>query len=417
MLTNTYKPLIGGLEKSIETFTKEYRKRGHKTLIITPKIKDAQDEEGILRVPAIKNFAGTDYSLQLPVPSSLSDEVTAFEPDIVHSHHPFLIGDTALRLAAKYRTPITYTFHTLYNKYTEYMADNSEALARFVTSLSIGYANLCDLVFAPSQSARDFLLEKGLKTETEIIPTGIYTEKYKQGKGDLFRRSLNIPKEAFVIGFVSRIAPEKNIMFLAKAVSEFMLKVKDAYFIIIGEGTAREDLKNKFKDKKVVFTGALDNEKLISAYSAMDIFVFASKTETQGLVITEAMASGVPVVALEAPGVKEVVRNKINGMLIKKENTKEFSEAIYSLFSLSPEEKSSMSDNCMNTAEKFSVENCVTKALSAYEALIRKGYRPLSDQKKNDWDKLIRLSKTQWELMKNIMKASGVATGIMPEHV
>src|SRR5437867_7598453 len=97
MMANTYKPLVGGLEKSIEAFTNEYRKSGHKVFIVAPEYPDMVPENGVIRIPAIQNFNGSDFSVQLPIPGVLIEALGDFRPDIVHSHHPFMVGDTALR--------------------------------------------------------------------------------------------------------------------------------------------------------------------------------------------------------------------------------------------------------------------------------------------------------------------------------
>ena len=126
MMTNTYKPITGGLEKSIEAFTKEYRRQGHRVIIVAPDFENMEPEEDVVRIPAIQNFNGTDFSVQLPVPGVLDDALGDFKPDIVHSHHPFLVGDTALRIAYKQNVPIVFTHHTLYEQNTHYVPGDSE---------------------------------------------------------------------------------------------------------------------------------------------------------------------------------------------------------------------------------------------------------------------------------------------------
>src|SRR5580698_4103842 len=108
MMTNTYKPMLGGLEKSIESFTKEFRAQGHRVLIVAPEIEGMEAEEDVIRIPALQNFNGSDFSIQLPIPHILEEALGSFRPDIIHSHHPFLIGDTALRVAAKYNVPLVF---------------------------------------------------------------------------------------------------------------------------------------------------------------------------------------------------------------------------------------------------------------------------------------------------------------------
>ena len=183
IMTNTYKPLLGGLEKSIERFAKEYRKRGHRVVIVVPEYPDMQPEEDVVRIPAVENFNGTDFSVQLPIPGVLNEALDKFHPDIVHSQHPFLVGDTALRIASKFNVPLVFTHHTLYEENVHYMPGNEEALKRFMIELSTGYENLADCVFAPSESIMKMIKERGVQTPIHVVPTGLYVkELYAWGR-------------------------------------------------------------------------------------------------------------------------------------------------------------------------------------------------------------------------------------------
>ncbi|MBS1220006.1 MAG: glycosyltransferase, partial [Proteobacteria bacterium] len=158
MLTNTFTPHVGGVARSVESFAEEYRKRGHRVLVVAPEFSDMPLEEvDVVRVPAIQNFNASDFSVALPVPSRLAETLDDFRPDIVHSQHPFLLGMTAVRIARYRQLPLVFTHHTLYEQYTHYVPGDSPALKRFVIELATRYANLCDQVFAPSESIRDLL--------------------------------------------------------------------------------------------------------------------------------------------------------------------------------------------------------------------------------------------------------------------
>src|SRR6056297_2515196 len=131
MFTNAYKPIIGGVEESIETFCEDLHERDHKTLVVTLCVEDANESEPrICRLPAFKNFQGTQFSFKLPVPANLKDRIEQFNPGIVHSHHPFMLGDTALRVARRKGVPLVFTHHTLYERYTYLYGRDSDALAK-----------------------------------------------------------------------------------------------------------------------------------------------------------------------------------------------------------------------------------------------------------------------------------------------
>src|SRR3989339_144317 len=142
MMTNTYVPLVGGVAYSIESFTAEFRRRGHRVMIVAPVFENMpENEQDVIRLPAIQHFNGSDFSVSLPVTRFLASRLEAFKPDIVHSHHPFLIGSTALRIANKYRIPIVFTHHTMWEKYSHYIPGDFSRFKPFIMNLTVGYAS------------------------------------------------------------------------------------------------------------------------------------------------------------------------------------------------------------------------------------------------------------------------------------
>ena len=190
-------------------------------------------------------------------------------------------------------------------------------------ALSSGYANLCDRVFAPSFSVASELRRRGVRSPVDVVPTGIDVEKFNSGERERFRAELGIERGCFVLGFVSRIAPEKNMEFLVSAVKRYLERNDSACFLLVGSGPSQDRVISEFVEERFrgrfFFTGTLIDKQLVDAYHAMDTFVFASRTETQGLVVMEAMAAGIPVVAVNGPGIGEVVRDFKNGRLIEEE--------------------------------------------------------------------------------------------------
>lgn len=411
MLTNTYKPILGGLERSVETFCAGFRRRGHNVLIVTPRMKDArEDEDCVVRVPAIQNFNHTDFSVELPVSLMLASRLKQFAPDIVHSHHPFFIGDTALRISAQLKIPIVFTHHTLYEEHTHYFPVRAAAAKTrsFVIELSTGYANLCDLVFAPSKTIRDLLRERGVRRPIVVNPTGIYAEHFADGSGSSFREDIGIPGDAFVIGYAGRIAEEKNIMFVCRAAAEYMDRDPRSVFLAIGYGPLFEDAVDYFKKRgragRAYFAGPLHGEDLVNGYAAMDVYAFASKSETQGIVILEAMAAGVPVVALDTPVVAEVIKDGVSGFLVK-EDEQDFCRAFAGIKAMDISGKRVIKDMARQVAGKFSVEDSIERALRVYQRVIDKGYI-YRDAKDSRWRSAIRQIKAEFEIIENVMRAA-----------
>lgn len=306
LLTNTFTPHVGGVARSVEAFAKVYRELGHRVLVVAPEFEDAPEyETDVFHIPAIQHFNGSDFSVVLTVPIGLSDSMAEFKPDIIHSQHPFLLGMTAVRIARTLDRPLVFTHHTLYEQYTHYVPGDSPAMKRFIIELSTRYANLADQVFAPSESIRDMLIERGVTSPVLVVPTGVSVERFAYGRGRDFLMKKHIPEDAFVVGHMGRLAPEKNLEFLARSVVAFMKDHGEAVFLLVGAGPSQEAIGQIFAEAgmngRLYMCGVLEKDDLADALNAMRVFAFASKSETQGMVLTEAMAAGLPVVALDAP--------------------------------------------------------------------------------------------------------------------
>lgn len=413
MMSNTYKPFVGGVERSIEGFARELRARGHEVLIVAPDFPDQPEHENdVVRVPAIQRFNGTDFSVQLPVPGILSSRLDKFKPDLVHSHHPYLVGDTALRVGRRRGVPVVFTFHTFFERYTHYVPGDSPALKRFVVSLSVGYSNLCDHVIAPSHAVESTLKSRGVRVPVSVIPTGIDLDRFSAGKGTRFRAALGIPEDAFTAGTVSRIAPEKNPEFLAKAGVRLLRREPDAHFVVVGQGPSLDTVRERFDKaglgERFHATGTLQGEDLADAYGAFDVFVFASETETQGLVVAEAMAAGTPVVAVSAGGINDVVVDGENGFLVSSGDMGAFVRAVRKIKRMTPEERRSVAGAARETAGGYSRSACVRRLAALYEDVLGRGRKeePLEG---SAWREALRLAKAEFDLIGTKADAAGAA--------
>jgi len=375
MVTNTFAPHVSGVARSVTMFTEEYRRRGHRVLVVAPEFDGApEDETGVIRLGALRNFAGTDYSVVIGPPLHLARAVDAFAPDIVHSHGPFLLGTTAARLARNRGVPLVFTHHTLYEEYTHYVPGDSPLVKRLVMNRATRYANASDAVFAPSRSIAGLLRERGVIVPIYEVPTGVPLPTFAQGDGAGFRARHAIPPDAPVVGHVGRLAEEKNLDFLSRTLARFLAERPQAHCVIVGDGPSREPMVETFAAEgvadRVVFTGTLRLPTLADAYHAMDVFAFASQTETQGLVLAEAMAAGVAVVAVDAPGAREIVKDGINGCLLPHEDAAAFREALAGMADRPEDVRRAMSASARATADEFSLERVAGRALAAYEEII-----------------------------------------------
>ena len=380
MMTNTFLPMVGGVSRSVAWFSEAFREVGHDVLVVAPQFDDKTDgETDVVRIPAIRHFNGSDFSVGLPVPGILLPVLEQFDPEIIHAHHPFLLGDTALRVAASFNIPAVFTHHTMYEQYTHYVPGNSEVMRHFAVHLATEFANLCDHVIAPSESVEAIIRSRGVLTPITTIPTGIDTAAFAEGSREAGRRAAGLPADAEVVGHVGRLAVEKNLPFLADGVAAAIRKRPRARFLVVGEGPASAAVRGIFEaagcGRQLLLAGRLEGRALADAYAAMDLFAFASRSETQGLVLAEAMAAGLPVVALDAPGARDVVEDGRNGRLLSAESgEQEFAAAVAGLLD-GGESIEQFREAARRTAAGFDRRGCGSRLLDVYRQLLGNGHR------------------------------------------
>lgn len=413
-LTNTYLPHVGGVARSVSAFAETYRSLGHNVLIIAPEFAEVlPDEVGVIRVPAIQNFNASDFSVALPIPTGLSDDVKAFGADIIHSHHPFLLGMTAVRLARFLNLPLVFTHHTLYEQYTHYVPGDSPAFKTFIIELATRYANLCDHVFAPSESIAELITERGVTTPVSVIPTGVDIELFAAGDRTAARSRYGIPADAFVIGHLGRLAPEKNLEFLSEAVASVLQNNPNVYFLLVGAGSSEPGIRELFATKglseRLVIPGILQRSELADALKAMDVFAFSSKSETQGMVLTEAMAAGLPVVGLDASGVREVIEDGVNGRLLKEQSVESFAAALQEFVTMPAYKLKKQIASALLTAKGFSMQSTAKKALAAYKITAGEYAAVHSDDDEEGLTNVINLIKAEWDILAGAVQSADQA--------
>lgn len=413
MFTNTYLPHVGGVARSVSTYEEEFRRRGHDVRVIAPEFEGAEESEYVLRVPAIQNFNGSDFSVQLPQPGLIADYLDQFQPQLIHSHHPFLLGDSALRAAWTRRLPLVFTHHTLYEQYTHYVPLDSEPLQRVAIQMATEYCNLCTHVIAPSESIAELLVQRQVTRPISAIPTGIDLDRFGDGDGRRFRGRHNMPADALVIGHVGRLAGEKNLAYLARAAGRFLAEHPDAYWLVVGSGESAEAIETTIEKianpAQLIMAGSHTGQDLVDAYTAMDLFVFSSQSETQGMVLAEAMAARTPVVALDGPGVRDVL-NDVSGRLLPGNATEEtFAEAMREM----TRDRAALAhrgDLARQSVRTFGLDVCADRILELYEQLVEE-HSHREDADPGPWDRLLGRLEIEWNLL--IEKTSALAAAVV----
>lgn len=318
--TNTYRPTMSGVVRSISTFRQAFTGMGHNVFIFAQKsVKFVDDEPFIFRYPAVEMPFANTYAVPVPFSSSIDDVMPVLKMDVIHSHHPMLLGETAARKAELFGLPLVFTFHTRYDEYTHYVPLSKELTKQVVDRWIGNYLEKCQHIITPSDSIREMLLEDGVQGDITTIPTGIDIARFHEADGRAIRAQYGWGSEDIVLMSVGRLAKEKNFDTLLKGAAPVLLAYPNVHLVLIGGGFEENALHKLAKQlgiaDRVTFTGVLPYEAIPSYLKAADIFCFASVTETQGLVTMEAMAAGLPIVAVDATGTSDAVTNGREGFL------------------------------------------------------------------------------------------------------
>lgn len=316
MVSDVYFPRINGVSTSIQTFKTELEAAGHTVYLVVPRYEEPYSDEkstmrissrGVILDPEDRMMVFRDIKKLIPKLKSLSI-------DLVHIQTPFVAHYAGVRIARKLSIPCVTTYHTLFEEYLyHYIPWLPKSLLRWCARrFSVSQCQQVNGVITPSSIIADLLRKYGVTKPIIALPTGIKSEKFAKGDGLAFRQKLNIAPEKKILLNVSRVAFEKNIGRLLEVMQNLLPNEPDAHLVIAGEGPAKETYLRQVQDKgiaeHVTFVGYLDrNTELVDCYHAADLFVFSSCTETQGLVLLEAMAAGTPVVSVAEMGTKEVL--------------------------------------------------------------------------------------------------------------
>ena len=391
IFTECYLPTLNGVVVSIETFRKEMESRGHEYFIFASETKGFvdKDKSHIFRYPAFRWPGQTYYPVALPTILSRKrlEEIRALKLDIIHSQHLFTMGRLGLKAARQLNIPIVYTYHTLIAEYTHnipFIHDVARRLmVKFMINLSRSYCNRCDQIVTPSPSMKKILERYGVNKPIEVIPTGIQLDELQNPLPAKFiRAKWQIPEHQRILLYVSRISKEKNIDFLLKAMRMLVEKRRknekvDVHLLMVGGGPELEYYKKMTEkmhiDTYVTFTDMIPKEVVNRYFGVADIFVFPSTTETQGIVVSEAMAAGVPVVAIDKMGPSDLIKNKYDGYLTDL-NLHDFTGRIEKILD-DDNLRRTMSKNARINAKEYTSEICASKLEKIYAETINR-YHP-----------------------------------------
>ncbi len=319
MLTDTYIPQVNGVATSVHLFKRYLEKLNENVYVFAPMVP--KNENRAFKISGLKFFWEPQHRLAIPISHKMLNLATRLSIDIVHSHAPFSMGFQALRLSEKLGIPHVHTYHTLLTEYRHYVPLPFRPTKEAVKEFSAWFCNLTDAVIAPTDKIKEELLEYGVKVPIQVLPTGIDVENFQRPIIDFSIKEVHsIPPENKVILYAGRIAKEKNVDFLLEAFKAIHTHYEKVTLVMVGNGPEMQEISHTAKrlgiTKNVVLTGYVQRDKLVSYYRQADVFAFASVTETQGLVVLEALAAGLPVVAVAKEGIKDVLKKDVGCILL-----------------------------------------------------------------------------------------------------
>ena len=375
-------PVLNGVSVSIDQLSRELRERGHSVHLFTSSYPGHVDEDpNVHRFRSIRTPWTTDYPLAVPPFYSKLREFRRQRFDLIHTHTPFTVGFVGLRWAESHEIPIVATYHTHYDKYAYYFSLAPKRYLRYKIAKHLNfYYSRVGHVMTPSRASRKWLRRHSVHSPITVVPTGVPAPKMIDRSEA--RSALGIAPDRTVALYVGRIAREKNIGILLEAMARAHRTDTRTQLWLVGDGPARAAYTQQARDlgigDVVKFAGAVGRNEVDNYYAAADVFVFSSMTETQGLVVMEAMSYGLPALVVQGGGAGEAVRDGENGYLLRNDPYV-FSEALIALLA-DDDLQARLSRGAIDTARRYSVPATTDRVLAVYEKALGAGYRTVREK-------------------------------------
>jgi glycosyltransferase involved in cell wall biosynthesis len=372
--SNYYLPVVNGVTRSIELYREELTRLGHNVFIFAQSDSDYKDQVPfVFRYPSLTLPVYVEVPAVIPVSPFIDQLLPTLKLDVIHTHHPFLLGRTAARKAEELNLPLVFTFHTQYQEYTHYVPLPQEAIQDFLKNTIQNwlrdFMSLCQHIIIPTESMKQILIDEyGLRDLYTVIPTGINLEPFRRANGQAVRLREGWQAEKVLVS-VGRLGMEKNWPALIQSFTQVHREHPEARLVIVGDGPEKSALQVQAAQlgvaERVIFTGEVPFSEVPAYLKAADMFIFASITETQGLVTLEALAAGLPVVAVEASGARDILENGEQGYLVP--NDPDAMAAAINRLLDSPETMKKFQRSALRRAKSFDLETCAKQVVKVYE--------------------------------------------------
>ena len=377
IFTNNYLPNPYGVSTSVEGFRQGLTQAGHTVTNFAPQ-RDGHENDapGVYRYPAVSVPTKVPFTIAYPhAHGALNDVLRETQWDIAHVQHPTLLGAEGRRWAQRKNTPVVFTWHSLYDRYTHYVPFVPHSIAGSVAMKQAAhFAQKCDHVIAPTQSVVDVMRAAGVAhNRVSVIPSPVDAALFAAADGATVRQQYGIAPETMLFVTISRLTQEKNVQFLMRAMVRVLTQMPQAIFLCAGEGDERDALAGIAQEYgvtgRVIFPGKVARGDIKQYLAAANLFVYASTSETQGTILTEAMWCGAPIVAVRATGVCDVVRDGETGVLVA-EDEAAFASAVCDLCTDTVRQKNYARNAVQVARNIYSVETCTQKLVDTYHRAI-----------------------------------------------
>lgn len=369
--SDSYYPYVSGVVRSIDLFSRDLRKLGHEVFIFAPDYPDCHDEPNIYRFSSVPAPSVPGYRIPIPYRPQVTDRIRELNLDVIHAHSPFLMGRLASAMSRKMALPLVFTYHTKYEEYVHYVPFARKTARRLTIKLVQDFCRRCNLVVTPTTFVLDMLVQEGIHTPKAVIPTGVDLEKYEEGNPQTIFHRHGLQEGDTVLLYVGRLGKEKNLLLLLETFREVAVGKENIYLILVGGGPDQQEFEELVRDwgmeEKILFTGVVSPQEVVDYYLGAHMFMFPSVTETQGLVVLEAMAAGLPVVAMDREGPSHVIEHGVDGLLVEPDKNS-FVEAVNGLLH-DDTLRCSMAKQAREKAEAYSSMAMARRLEASYEHL------------------------------------------------
>ncbi len=367
LFTDTFPPQVNGVANTVYRYAAALSSMGHQVRIFTiSKYSAAELTEhfgdfSIHTFPSLPALVYPGERMGIPFIGTLK-AVRAFNPDIIHTHTPFSVGWNAVYAARKLHIPLIGTHHTFFDHYLKHIYLDFAWTRRLVWRLTVKYYNYCDLVISPTKSLKEGLVEHGTVKPVELLPNILDI--------DFYAPSAKQPVQHKTLVYMGRLSYEKSVDDVLRAAVQVMKRIPNTLLLIVGDGPERENLEALSAKlgiaEQTIFTGFLYGEELVRTLGQADVFITGSKSENMPLALMEAMAVGLPIVAVRSLGLEEMLVHRKNALLTAPGEPRELANGVIEILE-DTALRNLFSENSRAMSQAYSQKSVMGKTLDLYK--------------------------------------------------